>query len=568
MLSTPLPLLVVLSLLSTSLCFGQDSVDATSPATVESIVAGLTQAESSVETLAVNYRGKTSSSFGTPFASLRRTFTERWHVDSSGRGWNESKGTNTQSNPDESVNVRDFHRRCCFDGHEGRCWTINSSGIGTESHSGSVQPTLMRHAVSPFDVTILHQGKSIAEHISDGAKVIGQQPWDGCQVTVVQTKAVENGSQYMTRYWVDPARNFTVVRRRNFTRETPEAIWKVTYSVDCFKHAKSKVGLWLPRLAWVQMFALSPDETEQGNTLHRTDVRCDAWSINEVLDARKLHFDFPPGLQVRGLAKDESIKKEKSSNFFVQPINTPLQKKIIGSEKYSTYAKIDVTAYADVNTKQIDPSKFDFDAFRKELKAAVSKAGDKHAHLFLSFDYGALGTDSDLGLFTKTPVVELAKTSGFASVRTSHTYHGGGQLWQGLPESPTAAGEESDLGDHNWHVYCVGTSLSRELIDDVDCVIISKQRRPIDVEKLIDGEAIKGIAKSLEDVDIEGKSLRIMIQLGEDNTSPDAAEELLVTKRGSTIQTKTIDALREIGFGDIRLAIQIGYGTFNSDYQK
>ena len=58
------------------------------------------------------------------------------------------------------------------------------------------------------------------------------------------------------------------------------------------------------------------------------------------------------------------------------------------------------------------------------------------------------------------------------------------------------------------------------------------------------------------------------IQAIDPQQATDKAEKLLATKQGSAIQTQTIDGLRKIAFGDIRLAIRIGYGTFNSDYPK
>ncbi|QDT12461.1 hypothetical protein [Planctomycetes bacterium K23_9] len=533
--------------------------------TLSDVIAGLQKNESDLQTLGVTYRCKGVQNFFGDFAKngARQTFAEQWQVNASGYGWNDAKGDITRNRPDGSVRDHSFHHRACFDGKEGRTLTEETRGLGQPTLRGNIELTLMRYAVSPFDLTTQHQGQPISEHLSKGGQIVGSESWDGHQVTVVESVTDANVDTFKSQYWIDPERGFAVVRRRNLMRSTPQSEWKVVYSIDSFKLSKNEDGFWFPQIAWVQTFGVAGHGADVGATLRRSDLRCEKWIANADIDKKRMQIDFPSGLDVPALRRNFT-DVAKAASFYVQPIETDLQRELIGSSKSDTYAHVDVTAYANVNTKQIDPARFDFDALGIAFKAASDRRGNKHANLFVAFEHGALGSDSTLAAFVRLPVIQLAKDNGFASVKHSSRY--GGSLWQPLPEPFNAESDERNLGDDQIGVYLVGSRLGRALADDFECLIVSKSDRPLKPKQLISDGTLQKIQAAVKGVDVAGKSLRLSLTLGGPRDNPAKANELAGVMKDSPVQVNAIKALRKIGFGNIRLSVKVGFTIYVSDY--
>ena len=561
-------LAVVLAL--SSIGKGQEASNPTSTITLEDIVTGLERNEQAIKTLSVTMRAKQQTDLGLLFGrktdSIRSSFTETWHIDNSMRGWNEANGETITTKPDGRVTTKRFESRSVNDGKRASQLTTEWTGRRNASVRGSVGPTFGRYAIAPIDFTIGHQDDMISPSLREnGARIVREDTWDGHDVIVAETATAVNESQYKSQYWIDPQRNFLVVRRQNMSRANDEAPWHAFYSVDSFKHKEVADGIWLPTIAWRRSYGPATNENPRGEIHRRCDVMCVDWKVNEPLDVSKLQLTFPAGVKVHGLERKQAEGFVKSKSFFVLPIETELQRLLLRDKNSTTYANIDATAIADVNTRLIDPANFDLEALRSELQRAAK--GSENPRLKLHIDFGSLGTDQDFLRFVKAPLKDIAENAGFKDIRLYETYNGS-RIWHAPDDANTVDVSEDDLGDDHWQVFAVGTPLSQYFANDSDYLIASKFGLEKDAKRLLSDEAIKSIRTAIKGQAIDGKRLEIKIRIGGNREDPNAFEESALVKQGSKEQRNCIDQLRGLGFGDIQLVVQIGYRNWVSTYRK
>ena len=543
--------------------------------TFDDVVNGLKQQESRVKTLGLvaNVRREIQTSFFSGPSLMRNTFVDQWHVDPDVHGWTKAKGRSTNTKDDNRADTEEFEHHATFDGALGKCLSKTARNGREPSLNGSIQKVLVRDGVSPFDFTFCHQGKLIGDSLSkNGGQIVREEKWKGRTVLVVESTPVINARQFKSQYWVDPERDFTVVRRRTLNRATDEEEWHVYYAVESLQHKKHESGVWLPQLALKRSFDRPTKKFPDGRVNASYNIQCTEWTVNEPIDFAEMQIEFPPGLKIHGMG-ELAEPAEKSQRFFVVPIESELQRDLLGERRAIAYASVDVTAIMDVNTRVIDLQKVDFAELKRQLKQACGDA--KEPALYLSLDYGSLETDNIAEAFVSEPLRLIAKRAGFKTVRLS-SHHGGNGVWKPLnaktadvndvADNDAAVSSERNLGDADWDVYEVTTPLSRRFAGGFDFVIRAKNRLPLPPTSLLDNELASGIATALSDRNIQGKSVDIKLLVG--GARDQADEDAAFRKQGAALQLEVVDALRELGFGEIRLTIKVGWSNFPSRYNQ
>ena len=393
---------------------------------------------------------------------------------------------------------------------------------------------------------------------------MGQQDWDDHQVTVVELEPIENGNEFKSEFWIDPDRNYVVVRRRNLMRTTPEGKWSTTYSVDTFGHEEVAPGVWLPKIALTRNFDLPTGDETEGQINHNYKAFCKDWKLNVEIPESELTLEFPPGLKVRGMLEAFQAKQRKLSNFYVEPLTTELQRKLIGGQDTVAYASVDVTTFVDVNSLQITPAGFDFDALMARLQEVRAKT--KPGKLLLHFDFGPLGTDDVLDAFVREPLTAICKKSGFPDVTVRSTYHNDGVAWQPLSQEGADAADENNLGDARVEVFPIRTRLSKSLTKGSDYLIELTERLGIESTQLLDDQATQSLEAAVAAEHLDGQSVSVKFFVGEGNARQPGADQLPHFKDNSEMQLAVVKFLRSLGFGDIQITVRNGFTNYASDY--
>jgi len=117
---------------------------------------------------------------------------------------------------------------------------------------------------------------------------------EGLDLILVETKVNvrENGYRSKCRYWIDPARGFTIVRRQTF-EPLPDGIgWGLHHQMDCREFAEVVPSVWLPMVVEesLNLVKASPPYTSS-----RESIRVSEWRVNEDLAADTFQPDWDPG---------------------------------------------------------------------------------------------------------------------------------------------------------------------------------------------------------------------------------------------------------------------------------
>lgn len=543
--------------------------------TIEEVIAGLKKAEQSIKTLSVVINSKQNIQidgdvFGSGDRSIQTTrlnLRESWQLDAQGRGWNKVTGTRVSATDGKIRLDQQIGQHSTFDGDQGRVVTTETNPLGNKAHRGALTKSMRRFGMTPFDFTVTHAGESISGILElYGGKVVGEEEWEGRTVIAVEIEPIITESQHKSDFLIDPARGFSVVRRRDHMRFAATQQWWVTRSISSLKHTEVADGIWLPSIVSSQWFARPADDQVVGKVLQLDRLVCSDWKINEEIPKEAMTLDFPAGLKVQGMLRAFQAKQTKLKNFFVDPVLTPLQRRLIGAKGIVAYASLDVTAFVDVNTHQITPGNFDFAAFAKRLKEVHGQV--EPGTLFLHFDFGGLGTDELMLTFVREPVKSLCKKSGFQNVRVSNTFHNDDKVWQPPQQMETDRPEEPNLGNEKVSVFPVRTRLSRFLAKGMHCLIELNEPIGVDAKQLFSDDVKEVIEDAVPKEELDGATVHVKLIVGSLHSPLPRAGDLPPMQQDSDIQLAAVEFLRSFGFQQIRLTVANGFSQYVSHYRK
>lgn len=146
-------------------------------------------------------------------------------------------------------------------------------------------------------------GRPIVESLTERkAFVQGETQWDGRTVTVVETTPTENdGKEWKTRLFVNPARSFAIVRRAKYYRPLPDGEWFEFAFIESRDYVEVIPGIWMPTTVVDQFISTAEDGSNE--LRWRISAQLDNWVVNAVLPPDTFAFSFPPGIFVNDHVK-------------------------------------------------------------------------------------------------------------------------------------------------------------------------------------------------------------------------------------------------------------------------
>ena len=388
--------------------------------------------------------------------------------------------------------------------------------------------------------------------------------WDGHKVRIIEKTSDTIDGQSKTEFWVDPERNFAIVRRRFLRRSGPAAEWSVTNTTDCFGHEKVEPQVWLPKMVRKRSYLIAADDDTEPRLVRRRDLLCTQWKVNEQIAAEELRLKLPAGTKVRGRLEEFQAGLRRSVNFFVEPITTPLQRKLLNTNAVA-YAEIDVTAFVDVNTEQVTPAKFDFGLLHANLKQ-LSDGKQEDPELYLMFDFGMSGRDRYFSNFVRGGVKEICQSAGYKSIRMSNRMHNANRRWRSVDSRLPSLADESNLGNQLVEVFPIRTRLSKFLARDADYYIDIKNALLLDEKQILDDQTKHLIESAIVNENTVGTRVHVRYVVGSTRQRAEGIEDSALIQKHSDPQLKAVEFLRACGFEVVRLIAVNGPSNYESTY--
>lgn len=524
--------------------------------------------ESTVESYSVVVEAATFNLHFGGSGKTRFTSRETWRVEPSGRGWYLGHSDKLRVNRDGTRHKSKVKQEAFFDGDSGIQLTTEVRRPGGRPGLSANKLTYVRGlTISPLDFTIAHQGKLVSQTLKNRkTKVVSEQEYDGRVMKIVETEAVENSFFYKSQYWVDPERGYAIARRINLVSRSAEGPWFPSYEVDAFDHVEVAPGIWLPTRFESYSYGSVPKEASTAPTVMMvTKGSCNGWSIDQPIEADRLTLKVPRSVRVRPIGREhEKQPVEKLRNFFVLPVTTALQRRLVG-DNVDAFGAIDVTSYVNTETKHLELEYCDFKEFKRQLNAAGRE--NPNGSLRLHFDFGTVGTDQMLRRFVTGPIEAMAEEAGFRQVRSSHFFHQEALFL--VPEvDEQDLHQEEDLGSDACSIFPVRTTISKYRLGELDYLIVPTRPLEIDADELLDEHTANSIRDSLFGLEIDGDSALIEFKLGEERVfKPGQGNEPPARLQDSKIQLQVVNQLRSIGFGDIKISVRIGNNVRDAYYE-
>ena len=546
---------------------------------VRQVIQALEEQESQISTLSVEVKAVCLNNYAKFLGNggnTRFTSEETWQVDPHGIGWCEGASDKTKTRANGSRWRTEVKHEAFFNGKSGMYLTTEFSPVlGSHSLSAQESMQLQGLTISPRDFTVAHQGELISTLLRRRvAQVVGEQEWRGQTLKILETEPIKNNGLFKSQFWVDVARGFSIVRRINLYQKSESDSWVPQYEVIAINHKQIEAAIWLPeKFERHSYWGQSNNEGSSPAVAVLTKGTCSDWSVNLPMQEDGLNLDVPRSVRVQPLRKPEPQNVVGLQNFFVRPVTTALQRRLVG-EDVDAYAVIDVTSYVNVATKHLELEHCDFAEWNRQLREASDhamelKEPDVKPTLFLRFDFGSVGTDETIGEFATTPVVAMAKSAGFGRVRTSKYFHGDA-LFVKPGENKGPSVQEENLGNERIDLFEVGTAISKYILSNTDFYLALKQRLEIDTVEILDEQILGAITESIADCDVNGKSLLIEFRLGDQRNWNPRVDSKYVPAReqDSKVQLQAVKKLRSLGFGDVKFSARIGNDYKNAFYRK
>jgi hypothetical protein len=208
------------------------------------------------------------------------------------------------------------------------------------SSNFSPSPNLVTSRLAVFDGTYTREMEGFPKYergsnwlIEQNGHLIGVDLFHKRPVIVVETDPDEAcGVLRKLRFFIDDARDFTVVKRSTLFQFTPSKDWIEVVRTTGFDFAEVTSGVWLPyEIDYEEIHVARPDQQEPlapHITINRI-VKVDEWNLAPSLDDEVFHLDFPPALKV---VVDNSIVSRNKKRYLFLAVATAVV--ILGTLKY------------------------------------------------------------------------------------------------------------------------------------------------------------------------------------------------------------------------------------------
>ena len=294
---------------------GVSPVETRNSITVDQLLAGLVAHEDKLETIscAVGYVAKRyyADPDGKPLGrgrfeheaiEIRTMAVANWTAAASGKSWSKRSGKTTFLRADESEMAEPFESEATFDGSLGRHVRSVTRADGIRRGTAMLSDGFVDEGPSPLEYTTHWQRLAVSHQLAgQRPSIVGTETWDNREVIVAETTPTKNGQEYKTQFWVDPTRDFIVVRRLRMVRYHDDGTWQVNEDVGSFAHHEIVPGIWLPEKFEAKVFAVPPVDTAELPFAEEVKGRFSEWHVNDPVPEGKFRLDFPPELRARGI---------------------------------------------------------------------------------------------------------------------------------------------------------------------------------------------------------------------------------------------------------------------------
>ncbi len=267
----------------------------------EAVLAGLKQAEEKVQNFSVKIHWTKFFKFGLPQLDepVKTQADTTYVTDGPQRIAYEYTSEGFSVGPDKKTSIYPRRGKMAFDG---KLCRILEAPRQIEAWHGQIYSYASWYAgPDPREFTTNYFQEPITNALkARGIVVAGQTEWDGHHLTIVETAQPVQRSGHERRkmsFWIDPARNWLVVRRAILVQYRPEQKWQEYHYTETRGHQEVSPGIWLPRK--LKLESLQVTEKQQPATLAwREEGEARDWQVNRKLSPTQFVLDFSPGTPV------------------------------------------------------------------------------------------------------------------------------------------------------------------------------------------------------------------------------------------------------------------------------
>jgi thioredoxin-related protein len=304
----------------------------------DTVLAGLKQAEEKVQNFSVKIHWTKFDKFQLPQLDKPvKTQADATYVTEGPRRIAYAYTSEGFSVTDKKISIYPRRGKAAFDG---KLCRVLEAPREIEAWHGSIFSYAMWEAgPDPREFTTNYFREPVSEDLREhGIVLAGQTEWEGRPVTIVETRPNKSKTGPESRkasYWIDPARNWLVVRRAALIQYRPQQKWQEYDRFESREHAEVQPGVWLPRKLkheWV----LVSEKLQPERLASRDEGEARDWVVNPKLDAAQFVLDFPPGTPV----DDSTVTPQRA--YIVGEAKKPAAKRApIYNEKADAKADID-----------------------------------------------------------------------------------------------------------------------------------------------------------------------------------------------------------------------------------
>ena len=263
---------------------------------IADVTLGLQDIESVLRSLSVNVSiDVRQSSFTHPAAVAHMSREEHYLFELDGRARCKISGQTFKVNKQGTAIIRPFVSAGTFDDNECRL-ARGKQGMITDNRSD------LPWTMDPRDLITRYYGRPISEIITDnGGEVVGRVNHGGRRLLVVETRVVKREQNWRYRFWIDPRRNFAVVKRAQLIQFPSHANWLEFTRITWEELQEVQPGIWLPRRAINESYNPTEEHADGRSTMPlawRFEITCNDWLVNPTTDDAAFALDFAPGTKV------------------------------------------------------------------------------------------------------------------------------------------------------------------------------------------------------------------------------------------------------------------------------
>ncbi len=159
--------------------------------------------------------------------------------------------------------------------------------------------------LDPRLMTTWYFDHPISQLITEGkGSVIGSEKHDDQDMLIVETMPFtnpESKSKWKQTFWVDPNRNFAVLRRSQSFQFADVDRWMENDRIIGYEYRQIETGIWLPMRVVEEAFGPTLEDAQNNaapRLMWRYDIRNSNWVVNPKVDDAVFTLQFPKGVNV------------------------------------------------------------------------------------------------------------------------------------------------------------------------------------------------------------------------------------------------------------------------------